>query len=271
MVFGNLNENSGSGVIFTRDPKGSSQNVAIYGDFIFGVQGDDIVSGLVETYPISERQRAAEKRDAAISLEKKFPEIYGELVRLAELLIYERGFNHQELEFTFENSERKGLYILQTRDMVQREPGKVKTFKDDGELEDTLLGIGIGVSGGALTGKAVYSEQEIEFFRRTEPETPLILVRPDTVPDDVGIILKVEGLLTARGGSTSHAAVTISQLDKVGVVGFNKLHVFESEGYSVVDGKTILGGDFIGIDGRSGAIYMGRHAIDAQESYKITF
>jgi pyruvate,orthophosphate dikinase len=270
MVFGNLNENSGSGVIFTRDPRGSSQNVAIYGDFIFGVQGDDIVSGLVETFPISEKQRAAEKRDAAISLEKEFPEIYSELVRLAELLIYERGFNHQELEFTFENSEKTGLYILQTRDMVQREPGKVKTFKDDGELEDTLLGIGIGVSGGALTGKAVYSEQEIEFFRRTEPETALILVRPDTVPDDVGIILKVEGLLTARGGSTSHAAVTISQLDKVGVVGFNKLHVFESEGYSVVDGKTILGGDFIGIDGWSGAIYMGRHVIDAEESYKIT-
>lgn len=270
MVFGNLNEKSGSGVIFTRDPGGSSQNVAIYGDFIFGVQGDDIVSGLVETYPISEKQRAAEKRESAISLEKKFPEIYSELVRLAEVLIYEKGFNHQEIEFTFENSERKGLYILQTRDMVQREAGKVKTFKDDGELEDTLLGIGIGVGGGALTGKAVYSEQEIEFFRRTEPETPLILVRPDTVPDDVGIILKVEGLLTARGGSTSHAAVTISQLDKVGVVGFNKLHVFESEGYSVVDGKTILGGDFIGIDGRSGVIYMGRHAVDAEESYKIT-
>jgi pyruvate,orthophosphate dikinase len=270
MVFGNLNERSGSGVIFTRDPRGSSPNVAIYGDFIFGVQGDDIVSGLVETYPISERQRASEKRDAAISLEQRFPEIYRELVRLAEVLVYEKGFNHQEIEFTFENSERKGLYILQTRDMVQREAGKVKTFKDDWELEHCLLGVGIGVSGGALAGRAVYSEQEIEHFRQTEPETPLILVRPDTVPDDVGIILKVEGLLTARGGSTSHAAVTISQLDKVGVVGFNKLHVFESEGYSVVDGKQIRGGDFIAIDGWSGAIYTGRHAVDAEESYKIT-
>ncbi len=74
MVFGNLNEDSGSGVIFTRDPKGSSQNVALYGDFIFGVQGDDIVSGLVETFPISEKQRISEKRESAISLETKFPE-----------------------------------------------------------------------------------------------------------------------------------------------------------------------------------------------------
>ncbi len=270
MVFGNLNENSGSGVIFTRDPKGSSQNVAIYGDFIFGVQGDDIVSGLVETFPISEKQRISENRESPISLETKFPEIYKELVRLAESLVYEKGFNHQEIEFTFEDAEKSGLYVLQTRDMVQREAAKVRTFKDDKELEKSLLGIGIGVSGGALAGRAVYSEKEIEFYREKEPETPLILIRPDTVPDDVGIILKVEGILTARGGGTSHAAVTIPQLNKVGVVGFNKLHVYESEGYSVVDGRTIRGGDFIGIDGWSGAVYAGKHAIDSVESYKIT-
>ena len=270
MVFGNLNENSGSGVIFTRDPRGSSQNVAIYGDFIFGVQGDDIVSGLVETFPISEKQRILEKRESAISLETRFPEIYNELVRLAEVLVYEKGFNHQEIEFTFENAEKKGLHILQTRDMVQRGAGKVKTFRDDKKLEKSLLGIGIGVSGGALTGRAVYSEKQIEYFRQKEPETALILIRPDTVPDDVGIILKVDGLLTARGGGTSHAAVTIPQLNKVGVVGFNKLHVYEFEGYSIIDGKTIKEGDFIGIDGWSGAVYTGRHEIDSEGSYKIT-
>ena len=254
MVFGNLNENSGSGVIFTRDPKGSSQDVAIYGDFIFCVQGEDIVSGLVATFPISEKQRISEKRDSPISLETKFPEIYNELVRIAEFLIYEKGFNHQEIEFTFENATKKGLYILQTRDMVQRETGKVRNFVGDGDLERSFLGMGIGVSGGALTGRAVYSEKEIEHFRKKEPETSLILIRPDTVPDDVGIILKVDGILTARGGGTSHAAVTIPQLNKVGVVGFNKLHVYESDGYSRVDGNTIKGGDFISIDGWSGAV-----------------
>ncbi len=271
MVFGNLHKNSGSGVIFTRDPKGSSQDVAIYGDFIFCVQGDDIVSGLVETFPISEKQRIAERRGDIISLETKFPETYNELVRIAEILVYEKGFNHQEIEFTFEDATKKGLYILQTRDMVQREQGKVRTFIVDRELEHSFLGMGIGVSGGALAGRAVYSEKEIEQLREKEPETALILIRPDTVPDDVGIILKVDGILTARGGGTSHAAVTIPQLNKVGVVGFNKLHVYESEGYSMVDEKTIQSGDFISIDGWSGAVYIGKHEIGADESYKIAF
>jgi pyruvate,orthophosphate dikinase len=269
MVFGNLNEHSGSGVIFTRDPKGSSQDVAINGDFIFCVQGEDIVSGLVETFPISEKQRVSEKRESLISLETRFPEIYNELVRIAELLVYEKGFSQQEIEFTFENDTKKGLHILQTRDMVQRETDKVRTFVGDGDLERSFLGMGIGISGGALTGRAVYSEKEIELFRAEDPETALILIRPDTVPDDVGIILKADGILTARGGGTSHAAVTIPQLNKVGVVGFNKLHVYESEGYSKIDGKTIQGGDFISIDGWSGAVYAGKHEIDADESYKI--
>jgi pyruvate,orthophosphate dikinase len=269
MVFGNLNEQSGSGVIFTRDPKGSSQDVAINGDFIFCVQGEDIVSGLVETFPISEKQRLAEKRESLISLETKFPEIYGELVRIAELLVYEKGFNQQEIEFTFENGTKRGLHILQTRDMVQRETDKVCAFVADGELDRAFLGIGIGVSGGALCGRAVYSEQEIEHFRTKEPETALILIRPDTVPDDVGIILKADGILTARGGGTSHAAVTIPQLNKVGVVGFNKLHVYESQGYSKVDGKTIRGGDFISIDGWSGSVYAGKHDIEVDDTYKI--
>lgn len=269
MVFGNLNEHSGSGVIFTRDPKGASQDVAINGDFIFCVQGDDIVSGLVETFPISEKQRVTENRESLISLETKFPEIYNELVRIAELLVYEKGFNQQEIEFTFENATKKGLHILQTRDMVQRETDKVRTFVGDADLERSFLGMGIGVSGGALTGRAVYSEKEIEDFREKEPETALILIRPDTVPDDVGILLKADGILTARGGGTSHAAVTIPQLNKVGVVGFNKLHVYESERYSKIDGETIRGGDFISIDGWSGAVYTGKHEIGADESYKI--
>jgi len=269
MVFGNLNENSGSGVIMTRDPKGSSQDVSIYGDFIFGVQGEDIVSGLVETYPISEKQKMVEKRGAMMSLEMRFPEIYKELVRIAEFLIYTKGFSHQEIEFTFENATKRGLYILQTRDMVQREAGTTRTFIGDGDLDRAFLGMGIGVSGGALTGRAVYSEEGIEHFREKEPDTALILIRPDTVPDDVGIILKVDGILTARGGGTSHAAVTIPQLNKVGVVGFNKLHVYESEGYSRVDDKKIRSGDFISIDGWSGAVYTGKHAIGVDESFKI--
>lgn len=261
MVFGNLNENSGSGVIFTRDPKGSSQDVAINGDFIFCVQGDDIVSGLVETYPVSEKQRISEKREASLSLESKFPEIYRELVRIAEMLIYDKGFNHQEIEFTFENATKSGLFILQTRDMVQRENRHTRMFIGGADLEESFVGAGIGVSGGALTGRAVYTEEEIQRFRESEKQTALILLRPDTVPDDVGIILQADGILTARGGGTSHAAVTIPQLKKVGVVGLSKLRVFEADGYSEINGRTIRGGDFISIDGWTGAVYLGKHEI----------
>jgi pyruvate,orthophosphate dikinase len=270
MVFGNLNENSGSGVFFTRNPKGLSSGVTLYGDFIFGVQGDDIVSGLVETYPISESQRVAEHRSATISLEKRFPEVYAELLRVSEILIYEKGFNHQEIEFTFENEKKEGVFILQTRDMVQMDQKKVKIFKDTTELHRSLLGIGVGVGGGALSGIAVYSEDEIRFYRKKDPHIPLILIRPDTVPDDVGLLLQVDGLLTAKGGSTSHAAVTIPQLKKVGVVGFTKLKVYEAKKYSTIDGHEIRDGDFIGIDGWSGAVYVGRHEVESEEAYKVT-
>jgi pyruvate,orthophosphate dikinase len=184
-------------------------------------------------------------------------------------LIYEKRFNHQEIEFTFEKALREGLYILQTRDMAQRETKKLEIFKETDALKESFLGNGIGVSGGALSGRAVYTEEEIRYYRDQEPLTPLILIRPDSVPDDVGIILQVEGLLTARGGSTSHAAVTIPQLNKVGVVGFTKLSVYETQGYSTVDGRMIRGGDFLSIDGWSGAVYEGSHEKEAQESNLI--
>ncbi len=270
MVFGNLNEDSGSGVIFTRNPKGSSSEVALYGDFIFGVQGDDIVSGLVETYPISRNQRIAERRGSAISLEERFPDIYKELVRLADIIIYEKGFHHQEIEFTFESPTRDGLHILQTRDMTQTEARGLRIFRDAPSLQESLIGAGIGVSGGALSGRAVYSEEEIKYYRQREPGTKLILIRPDTVSEDVGVILQVEGILTAKGGGTSHAAVTIPQLNKVGVVGFNKLRVYEAEGYSLIDNHVIKGGDFISIDGWSGSVYLGSHESKSEEPFRIT-
>ncbi len=270
MVFGNFHERSGSGVIFTRDPKSTSSEVTLYGDFIFGVQGDDIVSGLVETFPISEKQRIAEHRNTDISLEATFPKIYAELVRIAEIMIYEKGLNHQEIEFTFEGPQKEQLFLLQTRDMDQTKTKSLRRFKDTASLHTSMLGTGIGVSGGALCGRAVYSEEDIKRFRKAEPKTSLILVRPDTVPDDVGVLLQVEGLLTAKGGATSHAAVTIPQLGKVGVVGLNKLKVYETEGYATLEGHTIRTGDFICIDGWSGVLYLGKHERETDKYYSIT-
>ncbi len=152
--------------------------------------------------------------------------------------------------------------VLLLHDMVQVETKRLKTFKNTNRLRESMIGTGIGVSGGALCGKAVFSESDIKRFRAKEPQTPLILIRPDTVPDDVGILLQVEGLLTARGGSTSHAAVTIPQLNKVGVVGFSPLKVYESQGFSTVDTRVIKAGDCVAIDGWSGAVYVGKHEIE---------
>jgi pyruvate,orthophosphate dikinase len=143
--------------------------------------------------------------------------------------------------------------------MNQIETKKWKRCKDTRILQSSMLGTGIGVNGGALSGRAVYSEADIKLLRSAEPQTSLILVRPDTVPDDVGVLLQVEGLLTAKGGSTSHAAVTIPQLNKVGVVGFSKLKVYETNEYATIENHTIKAGDFISIDGWSGTVYKGKH------------
>lgn len=259
MIFGNLNEEAGSGVTFTRDPNGQSSEVQLFGDFFFGVQGDDIVSGLIETYPISEAQRIKEKRNSDISLESNFPEVYKKLYKLATTLINQKGFSAQEIEFTFEKNSEDGLYILQTRDQYQEKETLELPFKATPELEKSYVGNGVGVSGSALAGRAVFSEEEIKKYRELEPYNPLILIRPDTVPEDVGLLLQVEGLLTARGGRTSHAAVTIPQLKKVGVVGFNKLKVYEHDSYCFIGDHRLKSGDFISIDGRSGSVYLGLH------------
>ncbi len=94
-------------------------------------------------------------------------------------------------------------------------------------------------------------------------------MRRDTVPDDVGVLLQVEGLLTAKGGGTSHAAVTIPQLNKVGVVGFSKLKVYETDGFASVDGRKISAGDFICIDGWSGTVYSGKHECEPEDTRNI--
>ena len=264
MVFGNLDADSGTGVIFTRDPKSLSGSVSLSGDFTRGAQGDDVVTGLVETLPISESQRMSERLGDLESLETLFPEVYAELKGLAEHLVYDRGFEHQEIEFTFENASKEGLWILQTRDLMPPETRRRKAFALSAALIKSHLGNGIGISGGALSGRAVFSENDIEAFNRDEPGTPLILIRPDTVPDDIGLLRRVDGLLTAKGGSTSHAAVIVPQLKKTGVVGLRALNVDEKNGRGTIHGFAIRSGDWISFDGWSGAVYRGRHRLEGE-------
>jgi pyruvate, orthophosphate dikinase len=257
MVFGNMSEQSGAGVFFTHNPRWSGDSLRLWGDFTIGNQGEDVVSGLVNTLPISISQQDIELRETDITLETHFPRIYAAMKNWAIELIERRGWSPQEMEFTFEGPEKENLYLLQTRDMGIRERKKVMTFDLESVDEDRMLGHGIGVSGGAISGRIVFSLQEIDTWRSSEPETPLILVRSDTVPDDIKEIYASDGLLTSRGGVTSHAAVVTHRLGKTSVVGCNNMICDEKGKICIFGDVRLASGDRISIDGREGSVYSG--------------
>jgi len=173
-----------------------------------------------------------------------------------------KEWNPQEIEFTFEGPEPEQLYILQTRDMITiKKKEHLNVFADTGELQESVLGKGIGVSGSALSGLAVFTEENIRRLRQEKPDTPLILIRQDTVPEDIREISMADGLLTARGGQTSHASVVATRLEKTCVVGCRDLQVFETREYALINGHRINAGDPIAIDGRSGLFLAGMHPI----------
>ncbi|MBN1930389.1 MAG: pyruvate, phosphate dikinase [Desulfobacterales bacterium] len=257
MVFGNISQSSGSGVFFTHNPRWSDDHLRLWGDFTLGNQGEDVVSGLVKTLPISIMQQESEMRKTDITLETHFPEIYTALENWANELIYKRGWSAQEMEFTFESPFAGDLYLLQTRDMAIRKQKKVLRFDPDSMKEENFLGHGIGVSGGAMSGRVIFSLDEIDKFRACEPKTSLILVRNDTVPDDIKEIYAADGLLTARGGLTSHAAVVAHRLNKTCVVGCGDLVCNEKEKTCMFNQIFLKSGAYISIDGQAGSVYQG--------------
>ena len=165
------------------------------------------------------------------------------------------------MEFTFESPSAKDLYLLQTRDMAIRGRKEDIIFDLKGIDKKKLLGRGIGVSGGAMRGRIVFNLEEIDAWRNREPETPLILVRSDTVPDDIREIHAADGLLTARGGLTSHAAVVAHRLGKTCIVGCADLVCNERHKECNWSRLLIKSGDYISIDGQQGAVYQGRMKI----------
>jgi pyruvate,orthophosphate dikinase len=262
MVFGNLGQNSGTGVIFTHNPRWSGDSLNLWGDFTIGNQGEDVVSGLVATLPISIKQQDIEMRETDITLESHFPEIYQAMKAWANLLIYRKGWSPQEIEFTFEQPKVESIYVLQTRDMAIRERKRVLTFAIPEKQKARLLGNGIGVSGGAMSGRVVFNLEEIDRWRQREPNCSLILLRSDTVPDDIKEIHAADGLLTARGGVTSHASVVAHRLGKTCVVGCADLVCNERKSRGQFYDKLVRSGDYISIDGRGGAVYQGLMGID---------
>jgi len=261
MVFGNMNRESGSGVVFTTNPRSSTTVIGLFGDFTRCSQGEDVVAGLVSPSPISERQRTEYSPTVEGSLETEFPEIYGRIRKIAFELINEHGYEHQEMEFTFESGDADGLYLLQTRPLRHTRTGDLRIFAHPEKLEEHLLGSGIGVSGGAMSGRVAFSEVDVERLRSTHPNERVILMRPDTVPEDIGVVLSVDGLLTARGGFTSHAAVTAKRLGKCCVVNCKGLTVDTANNVARIGERPILAGDEISIDGYSGQVWAGEHEI----------
>ncbi len=259
MVFGNLNQEAGTGVLFTAHPYRKLSQVTLWGDYTPGNQGEDIVGGLVATMPISIEQAELDDRPVEQSLEVMFPEIYGSLLKLSRELVYNENWNKQEMEFTFEGPNADDLYLLQTRDMVTSKIQSMAHFIPSDALKTDLLGRGIGVCGGALSGRAVFNIENIEAMRAETPHIPLILIRSDTVPEDIHEISQADGVLTARGGQTSHASIVTIRLEKTCVVGCEALKVFEAESRCLINGQEIHFGDAISIDGRSGVLLKGEH------------
>lgn len=259
MVLGNLSSKSGTGVVFTSSPFDGHSGINLYGDFAICSQGEDVVSGLINPLPITEKQRKEFHRDISISLESGFPQIYKALYQYAENLIEKYGFVHQEIEFTFESDSPEDLYILQIRNqnLKKQKPssGFMVTLN-----EMKLAGHGIGVGGGALSGLLAFDMKDIKKIREKFTDSKIILARPDTVPDDIPEIFECDGLITGKGGVTSHAAVTAVSLGKVCIVNCKGLKIIESEKKCTINGHHFKVGDKISIDGDLGNIYEGGYA-----------
>ncbi|MBK8005739.1 MAG: pyruvate, phosphate dikinase [Gemmatimonadetes bacterium] len=271
MVYGNLGEDSGTGVAFTRDP--STGERQLYGEYLINAQGEDVVSGTRHVEPIAR-------------LKEQMPAAYAELDRIARIL--ERHFRDvQDMEFTI---ERGKLYMLQTRRGQRSGQAAVRIaceMVDEGLIDQDeavarippndlnqllhpminqsskvdLLTSGLPASPGAASGKVSFSADEAEALAKKGKA--IILVRRETSPEDFHGMVAAKGILTARGGMTSHAAVVARGIGKPCVASAQKLTVDEEHGCLSVNGRELKAGDWITIDGGSGKVYAGKAELQA--------
>ena len=267
MVFGNLNDNSGTGVAFTRDPATGEKK--LMGEFLTNAQGEDVVAGVRTPMPIAQ-------------MEEKFPEAFHQFVQVCSTL--ENHYHDmQDMEFTVENGK---LFMLQTRNGKRTAQAALKIacdLVDEGMIDekqavlmidprnlDTLLhpqfdaealakanpmGKGLGASPGAACGKIVFNADDaIEWKKRGEK---VVLVRLETSPEDITGMKAAQGILTVRGGMTSHAAVVARGMGTCCVSGCGDIAMDEANKKFTLGGKTFHEGDFISIDGSTGKIYDG--------------
>ena len=268
MVFGNMGDTSGTGVAFTRSAVDGSTE--IFGEFLVNAQGEDVVAGIRTPKPI------AEMADA-------FPDVYKDFERIAQIL--EKHYKDmQDMEFTVENNK---LFMLQTRngkrtaaaavkiavDMVEEgliderdavsriEPAQIDqllhpTFDPDSEKNAKDIAKGLPASPGAACGKIYFHAADaVEAANGGEK---VVLVRQETSPEDLAGMVVAQGILTARGGMTSHAAVVARGMGKCCVAGCSGISVDEQNLKMTVQGQTYKEGDFISINGSTGVVYEGR-------------
>jgi pyruvate,orthophosphate dikinase len=273
MVYGNLGEDSGTGVAFTRDPSTGAR--ALYGEYLLNAQGEDVVSGSRTPLPIA-------------TLKDRLPASYQELERVARTL--ERHFRDvQDMEFTI---ERGTLYMLQTRrgqrsghaavriacEMVDEEliseeeaVARIPPHDLDQLLHPTidptsqldLLTTGLPASPGAACGTIVFDADRAEKLGRAGQA--VILVRRETSPEDFHGMVMAKAVLTARGGMTSHAAVVARGMGKPCVAGAQELQVDERAGRLAVNGRHLAEGEWITVDGGSGKVFAGQAALRTPE------
>ena len=266
MIFGNLSDVSGSGVVFTQNPHRERPGVHLYGDFTMRSQGEDIVGGLVKPLPIGETQRITANLDGP-SMQTLLPDIYWKIYAIAKQLTENMGYSPQEMEFTFESDRPEDFHILQIRDQDLKLEDEVNAFVQAPD-EMKQIGRGMGIGGGAMNGLVAFNEIDIKTLREQYPEAQVILVRPDTVPNDIGMIFDCDGLLTARGGATSHAAVTAVRLGKVCVVSCIELQVYDEKHCGELNGHQLQMGDKIAIDGNLGIVYFGHYPTEKMKMGK---
>ena len=267
MVFGNLNDDSGTGVAFTRDPATGEKK--LMGEFLFNAQGEDVVAGVRTPMPIAQ-------------MADKFPEAYEEFVKVCGIL-EDHYRDMQDMEFTVENGK---LYMLQCRNGKRTAQAALKIacdLVDEGMIDekkavlmidprnlDTLLhpqfdakalkaatpvGKGLGASPGAACGKIVFTADDaVEWKSRGEK---VVLVRLETSPEDITGMKAAQGILTVRGGMTSHAAVVARGMGTCCVSGCGDIAMDEENKKFTLAGKTYHEGDCISIDGSTGNIYDG--------------
>ncbi len=267
MAFGNMGDDCGTGVAFTRDPATGEKK--LMGEFLTNAQGEDVVAGVRTPMPIQE-------------MEQKFPEAYADFVKVCQIL-EDRYHDMQDMEFTVENGK---LYMLQCRNGKRTAQAALKIACDlvdegmkteqeavamiDPRNLDTLLhpqfdaaalkaatpmGKGLGASPGAACGKVVFTADDAEEWAAKGEK--VILVRLETSPEDITGMKAAQGILTVRGGMTSHAAVVARGMGECCVSGCGEIKMDEANKKFELGGKTFVEGDYISIDGTTGNIYDG--------------